>query len=1064
MGIYDPLRPQVIGSQWTPVRQESVALDTSVELGYTFTVTGSAGTLTEPRVADWVLSHFPTTLVRGQTPFVSIYRRGTETLVGQPYRTTIIATSVAVTGATASGAVANIDALVDPSDDQFLQLPSGNSTILAFFDIAGSDFANAFQNRRILKVNLLYTASGPFSEFDNVNSGVYAAIESNTVVWSMGLGSISGPLSDRNTSTIGRLSLGDVNPFWNGSTSPYTYSDRYPWRYEELNRFTGSTSVATRLGIGIHGYNLPATAFPVKIGFLALEIIFCEETRLWYGGNAMGRLSTATSAFDQYSTQNSINLRSTSLQVTGGLSAGDYTATITLADAGDEYNRGDKPQISSLRQIEALPAPGVQGVLITKWQDPEGYSEPIVAAGIVSPQYFFAGDPPTIESYDILPGIGLHNSLVGSNLVDITSPHTYQVQVRGFILDNTTAQQEIVNNADTTLTLYPWVRFYARRFGNSSRTLRIRALSGIPSYATITQDELDALPEIIDGWREVTLRFDSATPSFSNTNALSIWEWDTTNGSVSQGSRWEILGAASFISAVQNGTYGSVFANATYNNLTMASGVETSDSSADMTLMFSQDPPAVSGLAVSVATQAVTGIGLDCSSSPDCIPTGIGYHNVTWSGDNMICDSFSRTATSSWGVADSGQTYTNVGTASDYSVTGGYGTHTFTSGTGSRRSALLSNTIVNGDLMTSFKLNVLPAGDNVDIGFFARSTDNSNQYLFSARVSVTGTIVAVIQKIVAGAFTSLATTTVPNVSFSTNQIYHIHAQMDNSTFRVRIWEDGFDEPTIWHATAVDTTFTTGSLGLRSSALSSYTGSYPVITSFNDFVATNVASYDTHYELQRQDDVDTTWQTIMVSNGGCVVSFKDYEARVGIASRYRIRRVNSLDFPGQWSSTVTSTLTSPGVNGIGDGNSVLIFTTNEVQNGTSNLAYVMVWDSSIEEEFAFGEADTVQLQSMYQRDFNIAFRPTERGGERFSRMLLVNNAAVSTDRIRDGFRSLRDLAWDDVSYVCVRNELGDRWFTAIIVPGGVIRRDRQLYLARVDIIEVTDTPSQVTPEV
>lgn len=1064
MGTYDPLRPQVIGPQWSPVRQESIPLDLSTEIGYTFTVTGSGGSLSEPRTADYVLSHFPTTLVRGQTPFVSIYRRGEETLVGQPYRTTIIPSSVSVTGATLSGTSSAFDAVVDPSDDQFIQLGAGTSNILAFFDIAGTSFANALRGRRILKVNLLYTASGPFSEYDNTNNGVYATLESLSDIWSFGLGSIYGPLSERDTSTISRLSLGDVNPFWNGGVSPYTYSDRYPWRYEELNRMSVSTPLSTRFGVGIRAQSLPLTVYPVRVGFIALEVIFCEESRLWYGGNAMGRLSTSTAAFDQYNNQNTINLRNTSLQVTGGLSAGDYVATITLADAGDEYNRGDKPQVSGLRQAEAMPAPGNQGILVTKWQDPEGISEPLVSAGSVSPQYFFAGDGPTSESYDVLPAIGLHNSQLGSNSLDITAPHSYYIQVRAFVLDNTTATQEIVNNANATQVFYPWIRFYARRFGDASRTLLVRLTTGIPAQATITQDAFDALPEIVDGWREVTLRFDSVTPSFSNTNALSVVEWSTTNGSVNMKNRWEILGAQTFIAATLNDTYGQTFANASFNNLSLPTGTEQQYTDADIMVMLSQDPPAVSGLAVSVASQAVSGIGLECATSPECVPTGIGYHNVTWSGGQTVCDTFTRAVTGTWGTADSGQTYTNTGNAGDYAIDGDDGTHYIFSGTGSRRSSISGVSISNGDLFTGFKLNVLPVGDSIDVGFLARSTDNSNQYSIGARVTTAGAIQAVIQRIVAGAFTTLAAVTVSNLSFSTDQLYFIRVQLDGSTIRVRIWEDGSVEPTIWHATVTDTTYTSGSVGIRTSVMSGYTGTYPVIISYSDFTAANAVSVGTRYELQRRDAVDTTWRTIMESNGFCTTVFKDYESRVGVQSDYRIRALNALDFEGPWSTTVSSTLTGPGVYGADDGNSVLIFTTNEIQDGSSNLAYTMVWESSVTEEFSFPESDAVQLQTMYQRDYAVAFRPTERGGERFSRILLVNNAAVSTGRIRDGFRSLRDMAWEDVSYVCVRNELGDRWFAAVIVPGGTVMRNRRLYLARVDVIEVTDTPSIVTPEV
>jgi hypothetical protein len=86
---------------------------------------------------------------------------------------------------------------------------------------------------------------------------------------------------------------------------------------------------------------------------------------------------------------------------------------------------------------------------------------------------------------------------------------------------------------------------------------------------------------------------------------------------------------------------------------------------------------------------------------------------------------------------------------------------------------------------------------------------------------------------------------------------------------------------------------------------------------------------------------------------------------------------------------------------------------------------------------------------------------ERGGEQFQRTVLVQAAAIDPETLGD-FTSLRDMAWADTSYICVRDEEGNRWLATVLVPSGRVLRDRRLYLAPVDIIEVTDTPSQVDP--
>lgn len=226
-----------------------------------------------------------------------------------------------------------------------------------------------------------------------------------------------------------------------------------------------------------------------------------------------------------------------------------------------------------------------------------------------------------------------------------------------------------------------------------------------------------------------------------------------------------------------------------------------------------------------------------------------------------------------------------------------------------------------------------------------------------------------------------------------------------------------------------------------------TGS-PIVTGFG------------YFEVQRQDDEMSLdeWETVFLGGSPADLTFDDYEARVGVATRYRIRACNSMEFCGQWSATVTSTIPAPGITPGGVDTGVLILTTN--QDPLANLAYTMSWEGRPIEEFVFPEADTLTLHRMFGRDYQVGFRPLERGGTAFSRTLLVNAAAVPLRTMDKGFTRLRDLAWDTVPYVCVRDELGNRWLSVINVPSGNIRRSPQIYLAAVDIVETTATPSPV----
>lgn len=211
-----------------------------------------------------------------------------------------------------------------------------------------------------------------------------------------------------------------------------------------------------------------------------------------------------------------------------------------------------------------------------------------------------------------------------------------------------------------------------------------------------------------------------------------------------------------------------------------------------------------------------------------------------------------------------------------------------------------------------------------------------------------------------------------------------------------------------------------------------------------------------YELERYDSVDGDWNQIMVTSSPFVTGFTDFESRVGQTSWYRIRSVNVLDFAGPW-VTGSATLPSPGVTIAGDANSLLIFTTNH--NTGASLAYIMQWENTPVEAFVFGEADMVQFNRMYQRNFPVAFHPLERDGEQFKRLILVNAAAIPLPSLGN-FTQLRDLAWADVPCICVRDELGNRWYANVRVPQGEVYQDRTIYIAQIEVTEVSEIPCPV----
>src|SRR4029453_11952894 len=228
------------------------------------------------------------------------------------------------------------------------------------------------------------------------------------------------------------------------------------------------------------------------------------------------------------------------------------------------------------------------------------------------------------------------------------------------------------------------------------------------------------------------------------------WTWSATNET--SGNRWEILGAsAPAISGLPGDLFGQSpqqLGTATYNppsgttaRLTwMPQGVASpyvsgasGDNASDAVLLFATDPFAITGFSGSVQSQEVVGIGLDCGLDPCGIPTDILYNQLNWSvpadvSVNLI-DTFTRTVSNGWGLADTGQSYTQFGgAASDYSVNGTQGLQLHTA-VNSFHGMITYSGSPDFDLYVDNLISVATAsGASITNRIAARLSDTSNYY------------------------------------------------------------------------------------------------------------------------------------------------------------------------------------------------------------------------------------------------------------------------------------------------------------------------------------------------
>lgn len=1069
MGQYNPHGPVVLGQEWVPISEEDIFFDPnvkSVERGHGFTLM-SPQTLQDGRF--YMNTDLPS--MDAILPMmISVYPEGLEDQTGPIQRVIIPCNGGSVTGADLAGAASVAEAVFNPSDGRYIFFGNNSTGDRAQLNFNVSAYTQ-LQSKRILGVNLLYTAGW---EFDRDFGSFKLSLGRNTTttIFRTDYGTLDRFEDDApGALIISRKYLGEINPLWTAN-APALTSDIMPWRYAEMLNFEPTTASGTRYALTFSFQQTSGgTGFAdALLHYAALEVIYCAETRVAVGGRVFGDLNFNPGVSPLLSKiiygANLIPMRNaTTFADTPTLSSGAYSTTLTTPSVGDSSKIVAYPLLNGLRELYSTEFH--RGIEIVE-------PTPIDASAV--------GLTFEREETHILPQISLHTS--GGPFLDM---HVYGRQAVAPVFGTTTALQDIdktpLGGADGT---YTQVRFYARRFGDTTVPLLVDSpnVTGSGLSAQITPAEFDVLTPtiptgILDGFKEITLRFTNPLTLLSAITTPII-RWSAAGETA--GNRWEVLGAqAPALSGVPGNllkqvvvnqqlsaaTYGQPASGASVNLTWLApplSGV-SDDPWSDATVLLSQDNPTVTGMIVSQLTQSVTGIGLGCVGAPCCVPTGVGYQHIGWTPVvGTALDAFSRVVASGWGTADIGGDWavgSTLGTGSS-SVNGASGLHSITSPYPGFRDQILSSYLVtNVDTAVTFTVERAQSA-SLFAGILLRGLTSINTIAIGAELTATG---AINLQISSASGVILGTVAAVDLVHSGKPL-RLRVRAAGPYIMAKIWDPTYTEPDYWQISVNDstTTPTAGVIGIRSTVNTSSTNTSPVVFAYDDFYAE--PAFFGAYELQRQDDL-TDWQTIMLGTSAAITGFNDFESRVNIASRYRIRVVNEMNFAGQWSVTISSTLASPGTSSsstCADGTGVLIFTSNSGQSGIYTLAYTMLWDTSgVSEDFVFPEADTLKLQRMFQRDYTVGFKPTERGGEAFSRTILVQNAAIAPPRLAD-FKSLRDMMWADLPYVCVRDELGDRWLAIVSVPAGTVRRNRQDYYAQINVIEATTTSCTIDPAV
>jgi hypothetical protein len=206
-----------------------------------------------------------------------------------------------------------------------------------------------------------------------------------------------------------------------------------------------------------------------------------------------------------------------------------------------------------------------------------------------------------------------------------------------------------------------------------------------------------------------------------------------------------------------------------------------------------------------------------------------------------IEDTFTRTvAAGAWGNTDTGQTWVNTsGSATDYSVSGGFGRHDMLTVSTSRRSAV-TQPQADADIRADIAFTQVPTGNDIHGAIMARAADGNNMYMARLEVRTDATVWASVVRRSGGVNTILGTLQI-GTGYTANQLWSLRFNVTGSMLRLRAWLASNPEPTGWMLELSDATFTAAStVGLRSERVTGNTNTGLVVLYDNFSVSTVTA--------------------------------------------------------------------------------------------------------------------------------------------------------------------------------------------------------------------------------
>ena len=202
----------------------------------------------------------------------------------------------------------------------------------------------------------------------------------------------------------------------------------------------------------------------------------------------------------------------------------------------------------------------------------------------------------------------------------------------------------------------------------------------------------------------------------------------------------------------------------------------------------------------------------------------------------IVSDLFERSVTGGLGTADVGGIWTNIGTASWYSVSGGAARHLMNVAGRTTTSNLNSVSATDVSAGIDLSYDKAPTGGGV-YSYLSVRRIGTSEYRVRVRPMPTSTSLT-LSRVINGTETAISSVNVPGLVYAPGDIWRLEIDAVGSgttTLTAKVWNIAGAEPTLPQLTSTDTTAVLqapGAIGV-SNYLSGSTTNAPVVVSYDN---------------------------------------------------------------------------------------------------------------------------------------------------------------------------------------------------------------------------------------